>query len=183
MSRWTLACPTACGLCRFLTLNFSFFLPTTGVLGVNNNNFSGTIRDGFNNWTTLDFADFSANQFTGTLPSTIFDIPTIRILYFNGNRLTGTLPANWGNSPSLRDLFLSGNGLSGAIPEIDPGQLQNLNEFLVEENQFSGSMPASVCALRGVGGGNLEDLWADCSSSANPRLECDVPECCTLCFP
>ena len=107
------------------------------VLRVNDNNFLGTIRDGFDQWKSLDFADFRNNGFDGTLPGTIFDIPTIRILYFANNNLDGTIPSTYGNSPVLRDLFLSGNQLSGTIPEIEAGQLASLTELLFEDvSQF-----------------------------------------------
>jgi hypothetical protein len=131
----------------------------------------------------LDFADFRNNQFTGTLPSTIFDIPTIRILYFANNLLDGPIPPNYGNPPLLRDLFLSSNNLSGSVPEIQVGQLPELTELLLENNMLTGTMAESICNLRIEGQGMLDDLWVDCGPSADPRLECDAPECCTACFP
>lgn len=144
---------------------------------------TGTIRDGFDQFETLDFADFKNNQFTGSLPASIFNIPTIRILYFNNNNLDGQIPLNYGSSPVLRDLFLSGNSFTGTLPEIEPGQLVTLTEFLLNDNQLTGTMPPSVCQLRVEGVGSLDDLWSDCDPTADPRLECDLPECCTLCFP
>ena len=103
------------------------------VLRANDNSFVGTIRDGFDQWKNLDFADFRNNGFEGTLPSTIFDIPTIRILYFANNNIDGGIPSTYGNSPVLRDLFLSGNQLTGTIPEIQAGQLTSLTELLLED--------------------------------------------------
>ena len=153
------------------------------MLRVNDNSFTGTIRDGFNQWGSLDFADFRNNEFTGSLPATIFDIPTVRILYFSNNNLDGTIPSNYGASPVLRDLFLSGNQLVGTVPEVQVGQLTELTEFLLENNQLTGTMAESICNLRVEGQGMLDDLWADCSPSADPRVECDAPECCTACFP
>jgi hypothetical protein len=155
----------------------------SGVLRVNNNLLQGTIRDSFDMWTRLDFADFSNNQFSSTIPTTIFDIPTLRILYLTNNRLDGNIPANYGTPPVLRDLYLSGNLLTGPVPAIASGQLPVLTEFLLQRNQLTGSMPPSVCALRVRGSGLLDDLWTDCSEFADPRFECDLPECCTLCFP
>jgi len=150
---------------------------------VKDNLFIGTIRDGFDQFTQLEFADFRNNQFEGTLPVSIFDVPTLKILYFSDNALEGTIPPNFANSPVLRDLFLSNNQLSGTVPDIEPGQLSELNEFLVDSNQLTGSMPSSVCLLRVEGVGVLEDLWADCDPTADPRLECDLGTCCTSCYP
>ena len=159
------------------------FLTTTVVLRVNDNQFAGTIADGFGSWSRLDFADFRTNQFEGTLPATIFDISTVRILYFSNNFFAGTIPPNYGASPVLRDLFISGNQLTGTIPEIQMGQLTELTELLLEDNQLTGSMAESICNLRIAGQGMLDDLWVDCGAGADPRLECEAPACCTACFP
>ena len=153
------------------------------VLRVNDNNLVGTIPDGFDQWSRLDFADFRDNEFEGTLPETVFEVPTIRILYFANNSFTGNIPANYGSSPVLRDLYLSGNKLSGTVPEIGAGQLTELSEFLLENNKLSGAMAESICNLRIPGQGTLDDLWVDCASGADPRMECNAPECCTACFP
>jgi Leucine-rich repeat (LRR) protein len=155
----------------------------SGVLRVNKNFFQGTIRDSFDMWTSLDIADFGDNQFSSSIPASIFSIPTLRILYLTNNRLDGKIPANYGAPPLLRDLYLSGNMLTGPVPAIAQGQLTLLTEFIVQSNQLTGSMPPSVCALRVLGSGILDDLWSDCSATADPRIECDLPECCTLCFP
>lgn len=160
-----------------------FRFNATAVLRLNDNNFVGSISDGFDLWRSLDFADFRNNGFDGALPASIFNIPTLRILYFANNDLDGTLPSNYGNSPNLRDLFLSGNQLTGTIPDIQPGQLTKLTELLLEDNKFTGTMAESVCNLRVSGQGILEDLWVDCADNALPRLECDSPACCTSCFP
>jgi hypothetical protein len=168
---------------EILRYPFSLAFCSTAILLVNNNQFTGTIRDGFDQFESLDFADFKNNNFEGSLPASIFNIPTIRILYFNNNNLDGPIPLNYGSAPLLRDLFLSGNSLTGTIPEIEPGQLLTLTELLLNDNELIGTMPPSVCQLRVQGVGILEDLWSDCGPTADPRLECDLPECCTLCFP
>ena len=134
-------------------------------------------------WSNLQFADFRDNGFEGSIPASIFDIPNIAILYFSNNNLDGPIPPNFGSPPFLRDLFLSGNRLSGTVPDIQPGQLADLTELLLEGNMLEGTMPASVCQLRVDGVGILEDLWADCSATADPRIECELDTCCTRCFP
>ena len=168
----------------FLLSSMDLFCPLFGievVLRVNDNSFSEAIPDGFGSWGELDFADFSNNQFTGSIPASIFDIPTIRILYLSNNFISGPLPDNYSDPPVLRDLFINGNSITGSVPDIETGQLMQLTEFLLQDNQFTGSMPSSVCNLRGSG--ILDDLWADCSDNADFELECKAPQCCTLCFP
>lgn len=119
------------------------------------------------------------NMFTGPLPSSIFDLPAIRILYFFDNELTGTIPENFANSPVLRDLYLHNNTLAGRVPTIEPGQLQVFTEFRIEYNDITGTMPASICALRGTNVTNdLVTLHSDCDGE-QPEIRCD---CCTECF-
>ena len=126
----------------------------------------------------LDFIDLGQNDFTGVIPASLFNIPTIRLVYLSNNRFDETIPSTLGNANSLRDLYLGGNQLEGQIPGIAPGQLANLNEFLVHENNLTGEMPASICALVSPAG-NLEDLWADCAV-VDGRVEVQC-SCCTQC--
>ena len=45
-------------------------------------------------------------------------------------------------------------------------------------------MPLSIPQLRVEGVGTiLEDPWWDCGPTANPRLECDLADCCTQYYP
>ena len=145
-------------------------------LRVNDNKLTGTIRDAFDAFTLLEFVDFSKNQFTGTLPSSVFDVATAQILYFYENALTGTIPSNYANSPVLRDLYINDNLLSGQVPSITPDQLPVFTEFRLENNSIFGTMPASICALRGTNNNtDLVTLIADCVS----EVECS---CCTQCL-
>lgn len=146
---------------------------------MNQNNFTGTIRDAFEPFTRLNFTDFSSNMLTGSIPASLFDIPVISNLYLNQNRFSGTIPTNYGNAKSLRDLYLFGNQLTGTIPPINAGDLPFLNEFLLQDNLLTGTMSNSVCELRLSS--DLEDLWADCRGSP-AEVECSLPDCCTACF-
>jgi hypothetical protein len=132
----------------------------------------------FQNHENLDFLDVSNANFVGTIPETLFGVSTLRLAYFSNNSLTGTIPEEYSSPPLLLDLFLDGNGLVGTVPEIASGQLIELNEFLLQFNFLTGSMPASVCALRS---GELEDLFSDCGGS-DPEIECEFPGCCNRCF-
>jgi hypothetical protein len=148
---------------------------------VNNNWFAGQIPNVFDGFDRLDFIDVSSNLLNGTIPESIFEVPTLRLAYFSNNSLVGTIPPNYSKPPLLRDLFLDGNGLTGTIPPLmNPGDLQDLNEFLLQNNFLSGSMPSSVCELRGDAG-DLDDLYVDCGGQ-NPRILCTFPTCCNRCF-
>lgn len=161
------------------TIQHPNIIITTEALLLNNNELTGTLRDGFETFTRLNFTDLSNNQLSGTIPGSFFEIPTLTNLYLNNNSFTGEIPSNYGNASSLRDLFLSSNSLTGTIPDINPGQLGELNEFLLDNTRLEGNMPKSICNLRTSG--RLEDLWVDCLGSS-PEVACNVPECCTACF-
>ena len=98
----------------------------------------------------------------------------------SNNTLSGTIPPEYSQPPVLKDLWLDGNKLTGTVPAIGADELQNLNEFLLQENALVGTMPDSICALA-TGNGNLEDLFSDCGGVA-PEIECPFPECCNRCF-
>jgi hypothetical protein len=99
-------------------------------------------------------------------------------VYLNDNNLRGRIPDNYGNADNLRDFYVNGNELQGEIPSIQPGQLASLNEFLLQDNDLTGIMPSSICALR-TPAGMLEDLWADCEViDGQAEVLC---ECCTQC--
>lgn len=115
---------------------------------------------------------------TGEIPSSIFASPdALEAVYLQGNALTGTIP-DFSGASQLVDLYLSGNNLVGPIPSIPVGSLPAFEEFLIDSNDFTGTMPQSVCALRDV---SLTDLWADCAPPA--EIICEAPACCTRCFP
>jgi len=147
------------------------------LLDLSRNKFSGPIRDAFSFFESLDFIDLAFNDFTGVIPQTLFDIPTLRLAYLHNAAFEGNIPSNYDRPNGLRDLYLQSNRLTGTIPDVSEGQLQNMTEFLVQDNDLEGEMPASVCALRA--GAQLEDLWSDCDDSAgDAEVDCS---CCTQC--
>jgi Leucine rich repeat len=149
-------------------------------LEVNGTQLEGSIRDAFEPFQNLRFVDLSMNMFTGPLPGSLFDVPTLEILYLSENALTGSIPSNYGNASNLRDLYLNSNELVGMVPPIQAGQLASLTELRLENNALTGSMPASICALRGDDREtDLVALIADCGGTT-PKIQCD---CCNSCVP
>mmetsp|Transcript_34133 Transcript_34133/g.82115 ORF Transcript_34133/g.82115 Transcript_34133/m.82115 type:complete len:610 (+) Transcript_34133:746-2575(+) len=152
-------------------------------LEMGDNELVGTIRDSFTSFTNLRSFDFSFNNLSGSIPPRLFDLTSLAEISLNGNSLDGRLPENMGNAAGLEMLYLDANTLTGTVPNIDVGQWSNLSVIHLQDNQLQGSMAASICALRKEGVGVLDALWTDCGDNASPRLECDLPECCTWCFP
>ena len=141
---------------------------------------TGTVRDSFSQASQLLIVDFSNNNFQGPIPESIFDSPTLEFAYFSNNSFTSPLPTNYDQPLNLQQLWIDGNMLTDEIPGNNVGTLKNLEEFLLQNNQFVGNMPASICELRNSG--VLDELWADCGADADPRVDCILPQCCTKCF-
>ena len=159
----------------------SHIIDLAEILLLNDNAFTGQLRDSFGSLPNLDYFDVTNNEFTGFLPSTMFDVSTLQFAYFSNNSFVGTIPSNLANANSLRELYLNGNELRGTIPDISMGQLPFLAEFLIHDNNLHGTMPTTICLRRSVGA--LEDLWGDCGPPNPPEIICDFPGCCTRCSP
>lgn len=145
---------------------------------MNSCQFTGTIRDSFGRFSELRFVDYSRNNLVGSIPTSLFELPLLEIVYLFENRLSSSIPENFGNSPFLRDFYIYSNVLLGTVPSIQPGQLPVFTEFRLENNQIGGTMPASICALRGPNNEtDLVSLTADCAGNP-PEIQCD---CCTAC--
>jgi Leucine-rich repeat (LRR) protein len=155
-----------------------FALSNLRILTAGGTLLSEEIPNVFVGFAALEDFDLSGNLHTGPIPDSIFDSPALKRVYLNNNGLTGSIPINYSNPPNLEDLFLSSNSLIGTVPEIDPGDLLQLDEFLIQENDLTGSMPQSICDLRTAGA--LTNLFADCGGP-DPQIECEFDVCCTLC--
>ena len=164
-----------------IEIALTFPISPTEEFVINNNFFEGTLPDVFDAFDRLETMDVISNSLTGTIPASLFDVPTLRLVYLSNNTFTGMIPPTYSRPPQLRYLYLDGNGLTGAIPPLlQPNDLQDLNEFLLQNNFLTGSVPWSICALRGDAG-DLDDLFVDCAGD-NPRVECIFPACCNRCF-
>ena len=145
---------------------------------VNDTNLEGVIRDSFGAFEQLRFVDLSRNAFTGPLPGSLFDNGVIELVYLSENMFTGAIPSSLGNADTLRDLYVNDNKLVGTVPSVQSGELTSLSEFRLENNGITGTMPATICALRGDDReDDLVTLIADCGGEA-PLIQCD---CCNGC--
>jgi len=151
-------------------LSFSNLTKLEKIL-VGGNSFTGSLTDDFSEFSNLDFFAVRNNSFTGPIPSTLFDVPCVRLVYMQNNQFTGAIPSNFQNADCLKDLYINNNMLTGTVPSIADGTLGSFTEFVLGGNELTGTMPASICALRNV---SLEDICV----KPDDAIECD---CCSEC--
>jgi hypothetical protein len=107
-----------------------------------------------------------SNDLGTTLPTFIPDLSELISLSLTDCNLVGTLPSEYGSFASSRfeNLYLYDNNLMGTIPtEMGLNRLVEIYQF--EGNDFTGVMPAEVCALRERDDGfgqRLGRLGVDC---------------------
>ncbi|KAL7494373.1 hypothetical protein ACHAWT_003998 [Skeletonema menzelii] len=132
--------------------------------------------------------DLQGQNLSGSIPKEIGSLTKLWALYLYANKLSGRIPREIG---LLTDLGASGlfpyvgdalnlfnNQLSGEIPP-EIGLLTNLRTFSLGSNDFSGSIPDPICALRNT---SLSELYADCTNCPNGIA--GAGECCNpICFP
>lgn len=131
--------------------------------GVTTDFFEGTLR--------VVSIDLSANGLVGSLPDEALELLTgLRTLNVANNQLTGKFPA-LGFMRRIETVRLSGNRLSGSLPDTSsvssfalPLSLRILE---ASNNQFSGTLPNSLCALSA-----LQEL-----TLAGNRLTGEIPRC------
>jgi hypothetical protein len=126
---------------------------------------------------TLDIRMHST-AITGTIPDELWNLSDLWRLDLYGMRLTGTLSSNMSKMTNVHILRVNDNELTGTVP-TEIGLLTKLEKVWFEGNNFRGEIPSTLCALRGAQG--LQEVVADCLSSAAtgfPAVTCD---CCDLC--
>jgi Leucine-rich repeat (LRR) protein len=112
------------------------------VLRLSDNYLSGTIPRTINNITTLAILSIPYNYFTGGFPE-LGSLHDLSILDFDYNReLSGTLTASLFQNSNLVLFSSYSTGLHGTLPDF--GNMTSLVTFLVDRNDLTGTVPASL---------------------------------------
>jgi len=125
----------------------------------------GTIPATLTEASSLTWISLANNHFKGEIPN-FGDNNTsgIEALYLGNNQLQGAIPQSFLNIKSLTELDLSWNHLTGEVPS-GLGDL-SLQSLWIDNNDFSGTMPLSLC----------QSLIL-CSAAFNPQLMCASMSC------
>ena len=125
---------------------------------------------------SLETLHVDSNTFIGSLPSEFGNLPRIQELRLGQNEFTGMIPSELGRCTTMTSLDFNNNNFNSAVP-TELGMITGLSMLWLQFSDVSGSMPTEICSLRQE---KLVDLQADCKFSG-AQLECDEPQCCTLC--
>lgn len=110
----------------------------------------------------------------GFLPDEIFSLPNLEELDVSEAAFRGTLPTTISNlGDTIKQLKLNDNTFTGTVP-VAFGNLEVLNVLTLQGNDLVGSISPEICALRGDGPTDLQELSVDCD-----EVFCS---CCTECF-
>ncbi|KAL8242730.1 hypothetical protein R6Q59_013032 [Mikania micrantha] len=125
------------------TLDFTALSQMGGlrIISLENNSFSGPIPE-FNRLGSLKGLYLSMNQYSGEIPPGYFtEMTSIRKIWFDGNKFTGEIPYSIAELPNLVELHLEDNEFSGTIPAI--GQ-RSLNSVNLSYNNLTGEIPPGL---------------------------------------
>lgn len=131
----------------FFTLGKLDFLQLEGC------GFIGSLPNELGNLRLLQELKISGNRLSGGVPNTISNLKELRILQLGSNQLT-TL-GSWKLTllQKLDRVDFSRNKITGSIPKWLGGLTLAgpfFNELLLSFNQFSGTIPAELCNIRGM---------------------------------
>ncbi|XP_072969581.1 leucine-rich repeat receptor protein kinase HPCA1-like [Typha angustifolia] len=131
--------------------------------------FSGEIPPEIGSLSRLVFLSLNSNRFTGSIPPTIGNLSKLYWLDLADNMLTGSIPVSNGNTPGLdmltrtKHFHFGVNQLSGTVPSKLFSSDMQLIHLLLDNNNFSGSIPASLGLMT-----TLEVLRLDKNSFTGP---------------
>ena len=152
------------------------------------NALTGSIPDNIGDLAKLEIFSASANKLNSTIPSSISNATQLNILDLSYNKLTGEIPREISNLVLLHEIRLDHNRLRG-FPDLGPlkhlkivhlnnnlldgklnlpldmGDLDNLAEFAIQNNDLTGDVNEFMCDLL------LDILTSDCWGSP-PQVDC-----------
>ncbi|XP_057768327.1 pollen receptor-like kinase 1 [Salvia miltiorrhiza] len=140
LSNWTAPAPP----CTDSAANWNGLLCENGTVGglqLQSMGLEGTIDvDALAQLPNLKVLSFAGNSFAGPLPN-LAALPNVRVVSLSNNKMSGAIPANaFLGMVALAQLDLDNNEFSGEIPASLAG-LPALQELMLQNNRFEGGLP------------------------------------------
>jgi Leucine rich repeat len=129
------------------------------------NQLRGTLPSTLTSWTQLTQFNVADNKLSGTIPDFVGNWTSLSLLYLGNNTLTGSLPDSLQHLTTLDSLDVSNNHLTGTISDSLAGDWSNVTFASLQGNNFTGTIPATICDTGPTGMYLLVDclLKAQCS--------------------
>lgn len=138
----------------------------------NANKLNSTIPGSLSKLTELQILDLSYNKLSGKIPREFSALTAMHELRLDHNRLRG-FPDWLGSMKHLEIVHMNNNLLDGQVMlPLDMGDLDDLKEFTIENNDLTGVVEEFMCDLL------LDVLTSDCWGTS-PSVDCT---CCSKCF-
>ncbi|XP_062231926.1 receptor-like protein kinase 5 [Phragmites australis] len=119
---------------------------------IDENDFYGPIPVGICDHRQLWVLTASGNRLNGSIPTSLANCPALIWLQLQDNDLSGEVPAALWTETKLTTLYLHNNGqLGGSLPEK---LYWNLTRLFIDNNRFTGRLPASAPRLQKFHAGN-----------------------------
>eukprot|EP00250_Pteridium_aquilinum_P010843 c19666_g2_i1 orf=206-2053(+) len=118
--------------------------PNLQTLNLGRNNLAGELPYSISAMTSLVNLYVGNNRLTGSLQDMFSKLGNLSVLDMSFNNMSGQLPQSISTLYSLSSLYLQNNHFTGDLNTLANLNLQNLN---VENNQFSGWIPASFSSI------------------------------------
>ena len=112
-------------------------------LSLFNNNLSGTITIGKDEFSALRTLELTLNKLTGTIPAELGSLSSLERLAIANNQLSGQIPPGLGFLQNLSELLFSGNFLNGSIPP-ELFNVASLTIINLSDNQLTGRIPSAI---------------------------------------
>lgn len=146
---------------NYISNNIPYSLPPNlETLNLGNNNFDGNVPYSISAMTGLTYLNVSHNHLNGNLVDAFTKLGNLSVMDVSFNTMTGPLPQSLASLFSITSLYLQNNQFSGSLNVLASLQFQDLD---VENNQFSGWVPAAFSSIR-----NFKDGGNSFSSSPAP---------------
>ncbi|XP_006645505.1 receptor kinase-like protein Xa21 [Oryza brachyantha] len=136
------------GFCRWEGVTCDRRMPTrVAALSLPSSNLAGTLSPAVGNLTFLRWLNLSSNALHGEIPSSLGRLRRLQVLDLGSNSFSGAFPRNLTSCIRLTNLSVSYNQLDGHIPVELGNKLTMLQSLLLENNSFTGPIPASLANL------------------------------------